>query len=104
MKPLSFTAVTVLQALADGSQYGFDIMDSTGLPSGTVYPILGRLEEGGYLRSSWQAAAEAKKAKRPPRRYYELTTAGATALGYSLEHFQTLGGRLPSTRQRRSES
>jgi len=99
MKPLSFASVTVLRTLADGRRYGFDIMDETGLPSGTVYPILGRLEESGYVRSHWQSAAEAQKSRRPPRRYYEITTEGATALGFSLEHFQTLGGRLPSTRR-----
>lgn len=103
MRPLSFTSVTVLKTIADGSNYGFDIMDAAGLPSGTVYPILGRLEEQGHLRSRWQDAADAHQAKRPPRRYYEITTSGAAALKRSLEHYQTLGGRLPmSVRKARS--
>jgi DNA-binding PadR family transcriptional regulator len=92
---LSFTAVAVLKALADGSRYGFDVMDAAALPSGTVYPILGRLEEGGYVRSRWESAAVAQKAKRPPRRYYELTAAGREALAASLEYYRTLGGRVP---------
>ena len=41
---LSITVAVILQALENGYQYGFDIMDVTGLPSGTVYPALRRLE------------------------------------------------------------
>ena len=40
MRRLSITAVSVLQAIANGYEYGFDIIDQTGLPSGTVYPAL----------------------------------------------------------------
>jgi DNA-binding PadR family transcriptional regulator len=92
---LSFTTAAVLKALADGSRYGFDVMEAAGLPSGTVYPILGRLEEGGYVRSQWESAAIAQKARRPARRYYEITAAGRRALADSLEHYRTLGGRIP---------
>ena len=41
---LSFTGLFVLQALARGYRFGFDIMEVTGLPSGTIYPALRRLE------------------------------------------------------------
>ena len=40
MRRLSITAVSVLQAIASGYQYGFDVIDQTGLPSGTVYPVV----------------------------------------------------------------
>ncbi|MCG8469139.1 MAG: PadR family transcriptional regulator, partial [Gemmatimonadetes bacterium] len=43
-KTLGITTIQVLHAVAVGRRYGFDIMDSTGLPSGTVYPALRRLE------------------------------------------------------------
>ena len=95
MARLSFTAAAVLKAVSDGVRYGFDIMDAASLPSGTVYPILGRLEEGGYVRSRWEPAEIAQKNRRPPRRYYEITSAGTRALEASLEHFRTLGGRIP---------
>lgn len=95
MKPLSLAAVAVLNALAAGARHGFDIMDAAGLPSGTVYPILGRLEESALVRSRWESPAIAQKAKRPPRRYYEITRAGDRARAASIEHYQTLGGRLP---------
>ena len=44
---LSYTGLFVLQALAQGYRFGFDIMDVTGLPSGTIYPALRRLEALG---------------------------------------------------------
>ena len=51
-------------------------MDATGLPSGTVYPILRRLEAEGCVRSRWEKDGVARKEQRPPRRYYELTAGG----------------------------
>ena len=53
-------------------------MDATHLPSGTVYPILRRLNAEGYVRSRWEKEARQTRAA-PPRRYYELTS-GGTAL------------------------
>lgn len=95
VKPLSLAATTVLQIIADGVRHGFDVIDATGLASGTVYPILSRLEKSGYLRSSWEAASTAQRAKRPPRRYYEISAAGRRALAQSVEHYRTLGGLFP---------
>ena len=95
MKPLSLTAVAVLKAVADGVRYGFDIMDATALPSGTVYPVLGRLERAGLVRSRWERHESAQREKRPPRRYYDVTAAGERALHPSIEHYRTLGGLLP---------
>jgi PadR family transcriptional regulator PadR len=92
-KPLSLSAVAVLDAITRRIRHGFDIMDAARLPSGTVYPILGRLERDGYVRSRWEAATTAAREKRPPRRYYEVTAAGAKALAASIEHYRTLGGR-----------
>jgi len=91
-KPLSFTAVRVLQAIASGTHYGFDIMDATGLASGTVYPILSRLEAAGVLRSRWESVAIARRDKRPPRRYYEISPEGARELARSRAHYASLGG------------
>ena len=46
---LSHTAALILQTIDQGSRYGFDIMDQTGLPSGTVYPALRRMEAEGLI-------------------------------------------------------
>jgi len=72
-------------------------MDTTDLPSGTVYPVLGRLERDGYVRSKWESQTIAQREKRPPRRYYEITASGSRALADSVEHYRTLGGRLGLT-------
>jgi hypothetical protein len=51
---ITYNEALVLQALARGLRYGFEIMDLTALPSGTVYPILRRFEHGGLVSSSWE--------------------------------------------------
>ena len=84
----------MLGAVSRSVRYGFDIMDATGLPSGTVYPVLGRLERDGYVRSKWESQVVAQREKRPPRRYYEITACGARELADSAEHYRTLGARL----------
>jgi DNA-binding PadR family transcriptional regulator len=66
----------VLYALLNGHRHGFDIMAASGLASGTVYPILRRLEREGIARARWEAISDARDAQRPPRRYYELSPSG----------------------------
>lgn len=78
--PLSYNAALVLQALTQGYAYGFEIMRAAHLPSGTVYPLLRRLEAEGFLESSWEDAERAHDEGRPPRRYYRATHEGRAAL------------------------
>lgn len=87
---MSPTQVAVLHAVADGVAYGFDVIDRTGLPSGTVYPALSRLERDGYLRSSWETETAAFAAGRPARRYYRVTAAGLQTLRQSIEAYRAL--------------
>jgi DNA-binding PadR family transcriptional regulator len=94
MRRLSVAAVSVLQALANGFEYGFDIIDTTGLPSGTVYPALSRLERDGYVRSAWEDEHRAHREGRPARRYYRLTAQGSRVLDDSLSYYRSL---LPMT-------
>jgi DNA-binding PadR family transcriptional regulator len=77
---LGLAALRVLNAIATGVEYGFDIIDATRLPSGTVYPALSRHERDGFVRSSWEDAAKAHREGRPPRRYYRITAEGRRAL------------------------
>ena len=86
--PLSFGQAAILHALADGNRFGFDIMDATGLTSGTVYPTLDRFESLGYVTSHWENVRVARRGKRPPRRYFDLTDAGATALAAALGRYK----------------
>jgi len=84
MPRLTRPTTLVLFALSRGLRHGFDVLDATGLPSGTVYPILRRMEDAGLVRSSWEPVRLAREEGRPPRRYYELTGAGATTLRAAL--------------------
>ncbi|HKH90390.1 MAG TPA: PadR family transcriptional regulator [Gemmatimonadaceae bacterium] len=81
---LTRSTTLVLVALARGVRHGFDLLDETGLESGTVYPILRRLERAGLVRSRWEAVQRARAEGRPPRRYYELSGAGAEVLQEAL--------------------
>ncbi|MEX2548949.1 MAG: PadR family transcriptional regulator [Nitriliruptoraceae bacterium] len=78
--PLSYNAALVLQTIVNGDGYGFDIMRTTGLASGTVYPILRRLEAGGLVASRWEDPALAHEKGRPPRCYYRPTAEGRSEL------------------------
>ena len=82
--------VMVLHALARGHQYGFDVLEQTGLTSGTVYPALERLERVGLAQSRWEDAELAHRAKRPSRRYFEITAAGKEELIRGLERYKAL--------------
>jgi DNA-binding PadR family transcriptional regulator len=90
MRHLGITTISVLQAIANGAEYGFDIIDTTGLPSGTVYPALSRLERDGYLKSAWEDEAAAHQDGRPARRYYRLTAPGVKALKEHVAHYRAL--------------
>jgi DNA-binding PadR family transcriptional regulator len=54
--------------------YGYQLMKSANLPSGTLYPMLARLQEQGLVTSQWEPTPA--RAGRPPRRYYQLTGDG----------------------------
>ncbi len=97
---LTFTSAVILQTVANGYLYGFDIIDITGLPGGTVYPALRRLEETGYLRSKWEKHAIAQSEARPPRKYYELTRAGQDALADAVSRYRLLErNEVPSAQE-----
>jgi DNA-binding PadR family transcriptional regulator len=68
--------VAALLAGGDTERYGLQLMQDTGLPSGTLYPILVRLERAGWVASRWEEVDPAAEG-RPPRRYYRLTGEGA---------------------------
>jgi PadR family transcriptional regulator PadR len=62
--------------LADPAEprYGYDLMKAAKLPSGTLYPMLARLQDEGLVESRWEPVSHA--GGRPPRRYYQLTGEG----------------------------
>lgn len=94
---LTYITGLVLQALAQGHRYGFEIMDVTGLESGTVYPVLRRIHRSGWVRARWEDASQAHKEGRPRRRYYELTPLGEDFLETVRARFRNLPDRVPSS-------
>ena len=67
MPRLTRPTALVLIALARGLRHGFDVLDATGLESGTVYPILRRLEDAGLVRSHWEPVAASTIGQRGRR-------------------------------------
>ncbi len=78
---LSHSSAMILQAIAAGYIYGYNVVEATGLPSGTVYPAVRRLERDGLIRSQWERQSIADAAQRPARKYYKLTRPGDSGAG-----------------------
>ena len=75
-RSLSDPARNVLALMAEAGSgwcHGYELCQQAGIKSGTLYPLLIRLEAQGYLQAEWQAASEPG---RPPRHAYRLTAAG----------------------------
>jgi len=75
-RPLSPHARTVLAALLHAGRqwsHGYELAQHANVKSGTLYPLLIRLETQGYLEAEWQQPAEGG---RPPRHAYRLTPTG----------------------------
>ena len=93
---LSHTAALILQALDAGFVYGFSIMEVTGLPSGTVYPAMRRLEQDELIHSHWERQSIADEEQRPQRKYYKLTAAGKITLEASRRRYPLLERLIPN--------
>jgi PadR family transcriptional regulator PadR len=76
----------VLRAFTDrpgDAMYGLEICAKAGLPSGTIHPILARLERIGWLESSWEDIDPSQE-RRPRRRYYQLNPDGLEQAKFAL--------------------
>jgi DNA-binding PadR family transcriptional regulator len=86
------TTQAVLRALLEDPTtdlYGLEICAATGLPSGTVHPILARFEALGWLDSAWEQV-DPREQGRPRRRYYRLNANGVVLARQALARaFQT---------------
>jgi PadR family transcriptional regulator, regulatory protein PadR len=65
----------VLIADLNAPHYGYDLMRAARLPSGTLYPMLARLQQQGLVESEWETQQH-DESGRPPRKYYRLTSEG----------------------------
>ncbi|MEL6366122.1 MAG: PadR family transcriptional regulator [Pseudomonadota bacterium] len=96
-RAFSKSTLAILRAMADqpdAERYGYELMKTTGLKSGTLYPILMRLSDQGLLEARWRPpAAEG----RPARHAYRLTSAGLEVAAKSAK-----SGRSPAGAAKRS--
>src|SRR4051812_19776715 len=76
--------------------YGLEICQAAGLASGTIHPILARLEAIGWVASYWEDI-DPSAAGRPRRRYYRLTEDGAEQARVSLAKVRRPAGLTPLT-------
>jgi DNA-binding MarR family transcriptional regulator len=78
---LTLQGLMVLRCFGDSDSTelpGSEVMKVTGLASGTLYPILFRFEDAGFLTSRWETD-DPVVLGRPRRRFYKLTPKGAQA-------------------------
>jgi PadR family transcriptional regulator, regulatory protein PadR len=75
----------VLLADPAAPHYGYDLMKAARLPSGTLYPMLARLQQEGLVDSEWEDQRP-DAGGRPPRKYYRLTAEGARVARLELAH------------------
>lgn len=93
---LSHTAALILQAIDSGCLYGFSILEATGLPSGTVYPAMRRLERDWLIGSRWEKQSIADAEGRPPRKYYRVTAEGKNTLAAARKRYPLLARLMPT--------
>lgn len=75
--------VQVAIALLDnptGQHWGYGLSRRSGVRSGVLYPMLTRMLDQDWLTDGWEDPTTIQD-KRPPRRYYELTSKGTQELG-----------------------
>lgn len=97
MKRLTRTTSRALLAFLESPRswrYGYDLMKVADLSSGTLYPLLARLSDDGWLESRWE---ESEYPGRPPRQLYRLTATGRLEARRALERVQSAWLRSPLT-------
>ena len=97
MKRLTRTTTRALVAFLEEPsswRYGYDLMKAAGLSSGTLYPLLARLTDDGWLESRWE---ESEFPGKPPRQLYRLTATGRIEARHALERAHASWLRPPRT-------
>lgn len=98
----TYTAVLVARHLLKrplDPHWGTELRSALALQAGTLYPILGKMQQAGWLTSEWEseqaARSDAEHPGRAPRRYYKITTKGD---GSGLLALQAMVDRWDSSR------
>lgn len=91
-----FAVLGAMLQSSDAEWYGLDLSKRSGLKPGTIYPILGRLLDAGWLERRWEPIDPVAEG-RPRRRLYKLTGVGATSARWALdEHLAALQPNRPA--------
>src|SRR5437764_11900425 len=95
------TQLVLRELLSDPARemYGLEICEATGLPSGTIHPILARLEGLGWLTSHWENPQPGTLG-RPPRRYYCFTTRGVEQARLAMAALPSAAQAIPHLHSR----
>lgn len=98
------TQLVLMALLEDPTRemYGLEVCGAAGLPTGTIHPILARLEKFGWLMSEWESG-EPQELGRPRRRYYRLNPDNIAAARAALARAQATATRLGTLRPRLAE-
>jgi PadR family transcriptional regulator, regulatory protein PadR len=97
MQRLTRTTTRALLAFLEAPnswRYGYDLMKVAALSSGTLYPLLARLTDDGWLESRWE---ESEFPGKPPRQLYRLTATGRIQARRALDRAQASWLRPPRT-------
>jgi PadR family transcriptional regulator PadR len=88
--PQTLCVLRALLAAPTMPRWGRDIARETGLKSGTLHPILARLESAGWVESYWEDPLEHEDQGRPRRRYYLFSPGGAQAAQFAIAESASL--------------
>lgn len=81
---LQTQAVLAVLLSTDGEVYGLEVTRASGLPPGTIYPLLQRLRVAGWVVARWESDDDAAAENRPARRYYSLSPHGRARAVHAL--------------------
>ncbi|MBD0737460.1 PadR family transcriptional regulator [Streptomyces sp. CBMA29] len=81
--------------LADGL-YGLELSKLSGLPNGTLFPLLERLRQAGWVERYWEQDESAEGAGRPRRRFYKITPKGAELAPRSIAEAAAAASVVPA--------
>ena len=99
LTPQTLAVVRALLVDPATARYGLDLARETGLKTGTLHPILTRLESAGWVESFWEKPSEHEDQGRPRRRYYRFTGDGAQSARRAVNKVATCGtAGLPALR------
>jgi DNA-binding PadR family transcriptional regulator len=84
--------VAVLLEEPTAPHHGYELMRQAKIKSGTLYPLLGRLEDAGWVQAGWETDPPAG---RPPRRYYQLTPDALAAARVALATYRQQESTAP---------